>query len=973
MPRQADRFALYGLENEEDDTTQETIDRPHSAGGLSSRASAAMREDLPALRTVLNQSGARMEDYMYMLSPDGYGPDGIGDMLKKMNIKSNPNTPGLHTGTSMQKESPEAPNAATASTFGRHACPGVHTPRNDGALGDRLPESSAQFASGVRAKLAEVLPMLVAGIPLGDERENIYISEFGCLNSRSVYLFQVAIELFLRRLYPQDQNDDTLGNTLNRPDMNMESNGVSFVTIHEDSPNADFRSFVRMLNTAPESHLNPMWQSSRCISLQNSVFPVYASRPFGSRIVPPSTLHLGFSLMNLHWTHTPNTMDVSLATTAHAELHMFLTARAVEFRKGGVFVVAFIARTSQRDAVAKEALPVLTDQLTDPPSSAIHSPRQEVPAMTPEGSSTDSYTSSRSSSQADAGSDIWKTLTEMLVPCLQRLVSCGMLKSDVARHMLTLPLHPRTPAQTRRVLKQLSHLWAVEWSCGLGLDEGGEGAPKSTPEPLCLPHPACAAFQAGVLHPAALTEQLIYLLKNLYESHFRMILRERGKLSKGAVEFVLDSLWDVAHSRILDQCMLDKNVSPLSNLELADEALDSPPITKPMPPPPPPPPPPLTNAKEKQRAQEIERVKSPLKRVGELPNNSGSNTPRSSVSVSSVDDDRSRRVSLSVQMHPHSFASKLAMHEQDAPQEKAAVRDMAAVNVFQPKGIVRDRTAAFLQRREAFRRHVELDEQRLERRLEKMALLYAEPEKFEAAPSISLLGILQAPRALEKQRLRSIVAQHEQSIVKWQDDHAAPNLSYRRQSPAAAKEYDERELHAFRMCYDCHTILMRMQYRTASARPTPLITLYGALVAQQKKIEEALPDFHEMILGLQYVDADRKNDAEGMLASTVHDSLELQHDAAQARKELLQGFAQYDKLAKQIRDLEHRSHAEAQTGSDRAAVSKQIRILQEQDHLLTTYLVEAAKTRSLDDIAVLKANKSEVRSEIARLQRLQIP
>ena len=43
------------------------------------------------------------------------------------------------------------------------------------------------------------------------------------------------------------------------------------------------------------------------------------------------------------------------------------------------------------------------------------------------------------------------------------------------------------------------------------------------------------------------------LFKNLYEAHFRTVLRERGKLSKGAAEFVLDSLWDILSSKIDDQ------------------------------------------------------------------------------------------------------------------------------------------------------------------------------------------------------------------------------------------------------------------------------------------------------------------------------------------------------------------------------------------------------------------------------------
>lgn len=51
----------------------------------------------------------------------------------------------------------------------------------------------------------------------------------------------------------------------------------------------------------------------------------------------------------------------------------------------------------------------------------------------------------------------------------------------------------------------------------------------------------------------AFTEHMIQLYKNLFEGHFRAVLREKGKLSKGAVEFVIDSLWDVLYSRIEDQ------------------------------------------------------------------------------------------------------------------------------------------------------------------------------------------------------------------------------------------------------------------------------------------------------------------------------------------------------------------------------------------------------------------------------------
>ncbi|CEH18914.1 hypothetical protein CBOM_05614 [Ceraceosorus bombacis] len=66
--------------------------------------------------------------------------------------------------------------------------------------------------------------------------------------------------------------------------------------------------------------------------------------------------------------------------------------------------------------------------------------------------------------------------------------------------------------------------------------------------PLRLAHPAWKAYRAGALPRVVFIEHLLALFKSLYEVHMRLVLKERGKLSKGACEFVLDSLWDVLQS-----------------------------------------------------------------------------------------------------------------------------------------------------------------------------------------------------------------------------------------------------------------------------------------------------------------------------------------------------------------------------------------------------------------------------------------
>lgn len=85
------------------------------------------------------------------------------------------------------------------------------------------------------------------------------------------------------------------------------------------------------------------------------------------------------------------------------------------------------------------------------------------------------------------------------------------------------------------------------------LPEGQEEpVPHSEPHTLRIPHPASTAYAAGHLTAHEYTEHLVGLIKSLYESHWRMLLAQRGKLSKGAVAYTLDALYDILQSRIDD-------------------------------------------------------------------------------------------------------------------------------------------------------------------------------------------------------------------------------------------------------------------------------------------------------------------------------------------------------------------------------------------------------------------------------------
>lgn len=425
------------------------------------------------------------------------------------------------------------------------------------------------FGPGVRAKVSELIEAFIGTIPLtGVEGETVNMMEYGALNSRSGSLLRPAISSLAKRAIAKEESeeegskDDIKQNYFQNRQHRfgsqvVENSQINFCVTHEDAPSTDFRAMTQMLETHRDSYLNAHWQAKHSPCLTNTIFPSFAARPFASRLAPPNTMHLGISLMDMHWTHTPNNVHVSRATTAQAELTAFLNSRSNEFKKDGLLFMAYIARSDEpvRPSLGPDRLssdPVMTD---DENSTYSISPIEK-------------NTSNIANAQAFKlpKKDIWTTLSNTLAPCIQRLVSCGMLKSDVARHLLDLPMHPRTAKQTKAALKSVESKWKLEWSCGLGHTDKEDSASTlpNEPTPLRLAHPAWKAFESGCLSRVPFTEHMIQLFKNLYECHFRNVLREKGRLSKGAVEFVLDSLWDALFSRIVD----DSSASTAKDIEI---------------------------------------------------------------------------------------------------------------------------------------------------------------------------------------------------------------------------------------------------------------------------------------------------------------------------------------------------------------------------------------------------------------------
>ncbi|KAG6818213.1 hypothetical protein H0H87_000118 [Tephrocybe sp. NHM501043] len=218
----------------------------------------------------------------------------------------------------------------------------------------------------------------------------------------------------------------------------------------------------------------------------------------------------------------------------------------------------------------------------------------------------------------------------------------------------------------------------------------------------------------------------------------------------------------------------------------------------------------------------------------------------------------------------------------------------------------------------------------------------------------------------------------------------------RKGAPPAA---EDKFLKGVRICRSCRPILLRQQYQYEVTHVPTVTKLYEvstngfkAFVALEQEIEDALPQFQELVLTLSHNDPPTK-------------------EASISRKRLLEAFAQYDALAKRIRKLPCRTgSSEDQVQAsimNRASLFLQknmfplqslptpnkkstpkatppsedpgrqvdpdsemalaLQPLLEQEALLESFVEEAKAHRKFEDVKTLKTNLREIRAEIEKM------
>lgn len=218
----------------------------------------------------------------------------------------------------------------------------------------------------------------------------------------------------------------------------------------------------------------------------------------------------------------------------------------------------------------------------------------------------------------------------------------------------------------------------------------------------------------------------------------------------------------------------------------------------------------------------------------------------------------------------------------------------------------------------------------------------------------------------------------------------------KRKKTGPRQEDEDKFLRGVRICRTCRPVLARQQYTLQSEETPTFVKLYNILVALEQEIEVSLPQFQELLVTLNHHGQPSK-------------------EALNARRRLLDSFAQYDKLSKQIRALQTQGGPGSSQDRVQAAVlarasnflqknmfplqflpkpssngnketngtghspranddfdpdselAKTLQPLLEQETLLENFIEEAKAQRKFEDVRTLKSNHAEIRREIERV------
>lgn len=236
------------------------------------------------------------------------------------------------------------------------------------------------------------------------------------------------------------------------------------------------------------------------------------------------------------------------------------------------------------------------------------------------------------------------------------------------------------------------------------------------------------------------------------------------------------------------------------------------------------------------------------------------------------------------------------------------------------EGVMRSHTTTFIKYRTKGIERAHLEGNRLEKRLEKLAKVYA----TQSSPENNSQSGLKPSLTIMHRRRAS-----EQSIVKWEDDASVSccplcqsqfgKMINRRHHcrlcgrvvcekcssfkislnlTNCSETTDNDSIGEVRACKTCRdAVFRRKEYNEEISKTPPVVMLYQKLMKIKTAIDTTLPKFQDMLIMLKSQE----------IVNQTHADYQL---AARTRKELLDNFAQFDAISKKINSLLARSKTE---------------------------------------------------------------
>jgi len=227
--------------------------------------------------------------------------------------------------------------------------------------------------------------------------------------------------------------------------------------------------------------------------------------------------------------HSPIRNLACLSSQIDSELQLFLSSRAREFKRSGLFVLGFPVGSGRSTTSSSSASSSSANSPSESFRSKSHADLTAAgsPPIPPSASSNGGITRRNRSdsffSDQTTPVDVWRQLTLTISVAVQRLVSIGTVKASVAHLLLEVPLWARSSAELRKTLSDevVTKDWEVVESCGMKEKEVGVASPSKDDEledgedrgPLSVCHPAYRALVNGTMSRGPYVEHCVAFIK----------------------------------------------------------------------------------------------------------------------------------------------------------------------------------------------------------------------------------------------------------------------------------------------------------------------------------------------------------------------------------------------------------------------------------------------------------------------------